>query len=70
MQKGDGSMPTTNDNEFDYQVYMRQNPPEVEQLQPGLEARQKRREITKNKITIRIDSDILDQFKAMATVGF
>lgn len=62
-------MSTTNDNEFDYQTYMRQNPPEFEQLQRGAAARQKRREMAKSKITIRIDSDILDQFKEMVPDG-
>ncbi len=62
-------MHTADNNEFDYQTYMRQNPPELEQRQPGIEARQKRREMAKSKITIRIDSDILDQFKEMVPDG-
>lgn len=62
-------MPTTNDNEFDYQAYMRHNPPEPEHLQRGVEARQQRRDMAKSKITIRIDSDILDQFKEMVPDG-
>ncbi len=62
-------MHTNNDNEFDYQTYMRQHPPEVEQLQRGTEARQHRRDMAKSKITIRIDGDILDQFKAMVPDG-
>ncbi|ETW95743.1 MAG: hypothetical protein ETSY1_29400 [Candidatus Entotheonella factor] len=62
-------MPTTNDNEFDYQAYMRHHPPECDQLQRGVEAREQRRDMAKSKITIRIDSDILDQFKEMVPDG-
>lgn len=62
-------MYTTNDNEFDYQTYMRQEPPEFEQVQQGREARQTRRDMAKSKITIWIDSDIFDQFKEMAPDG-
>lgn len=62
-------MSTTKDKEFDYQTYMRQNPPDAEQIQRGPEARQKRREMAKSKITIRIDPDILEQFKQMVPEG-
>jgi len=62
-------MSTTKDKEFDYQTYTRQNPPDAEQVQRGLEARQKRREMAKSKITIRIDPDILEQFKQMVPEG-
>ena len=62
-------MSTTKDKEFDYQTYARQNPPVAEQIQRGPEARQKRREMAKSKITIRIDPDILEQFKQMVPEG-
>ena len=62
-------MSTTKDREFDYQAYTRQNPPDAEKIQRGPEARQQRREMVKNKITIRIDPDILEQFKQMVPEG-
>jgi uncharacterized protein (DUF4415 family) len=62
-------MSTTKDKAFDYQTYMRQNPPDAEQIQRGPEARQKGREMAKSKITIRIDPDILEQFKQMVPEG-
>jgi uncharacterized protein (DUF4415 family) len=62
-------MSTTKDTEFDYQTYTRQNPPDPGQMQRGPEARQQRRDMAKSKITIRIDPDILEQFKQMVPDG-
>ena len=62
-------MSTTKDKEFDYQTYTRQNPPDAEKIQWGPEARRQRREMAKSKITIRIDPDILEQFKQMVPEG-
>ncbi len=62
-------MHTPKDIEFDYQVYMKQNPPEPKHMQRGLEGRQKRRGMAKRRITIRIDADILEQFKQMVPDG-
>lgn len=62
-------MPTTKDTAFDYQTYMRQTSPAPTQIQRGAKARHERREMAKSKITIRIDSDILEQFKQMVPDG-
>lgn len=62
-------MSTTKDTEFDYQTYMRHNPPDPAQMQQGPEARRQRRDMAKSKITIRIDPDILEQFKQMVPDG-
>lgn len=62
-------MPTTKDTEFDYQTYTRHHPPDPSQLQHGPQARQRRREPAKSRITIRIDTDVLDQFKQMVPDG-
>ena len=62
-------MPTTRDTEFDYQTYMRQNPPDPRQIQRGPEARHKRRDMPKSRITIRIDTDIVEQFKQRVPAG-
>ena len=62
-------MPTTKDTEFDYQAYMRQNPPEPRHMQRGLQARQQRRDLAKRRITIRIDTDIIAQFKQLVPAG-
>lgn len=62
-------MPMTRDKEFDYQAYTRQNPPDSAQIHRGPDARQQRREMAKSKITMRIDPDILEQFKHMVPEG-
>ena len=44
MQKGDWSMNTTEEAEFDYQAYMNEYTPDLGEIHRGPEARQKRRE--------------------------
>jgi len=62
-------MNITRDTEFDYQTYMRQTSPNPRQIQRGADARHKRRDMAKSKITIRIDTDILEQFKQLVPDG-
>jgi uncharacterized protein (DUF4415 family) len=62
-------MNTTRDTEFDYQTYMRQTSPHPGQIQRGTASRHQRRDMEKSKITIRIDTDILEQFKQMVSDG-
>jgi uncharacterized protein (DUF4415 family) len=69
MLKGNGLMNTTTDKEFDYQVYMKKNSPDAAQIYRGPDARQKRREAAKARITIRIDEEIIEQFKQMIPEG-
>jgi uncharacterized protein (DUF4415 family) len=69
MQKGDGLMNTINDKEFDYKAYMVENPPDPKKIRRGPQARQKRREAIKTRITIRIDEEIIEQFKQMMPEG-
>jgi uncharacterized protein (DUF4415 family) len=69
MPKGNGSMNITRDNEFDYQAYMRDNSPDFVRMNRGSDARQKRREVAKTRITLRIDTEIVEQFKQMIPEG-
>ena len=62
-------MPTTRDAAFDYQTYMQHTSPDPRQIQRGTQARHERRGMAKSKITIRIDTDILQQFKQMVPDG-
>lgn len=55
--------------EFDYQNYMRKNLPDPTQIRRGPGPRSKRREAAKEQITIRIDQDILEQFKQLVPNG-
>lgn len=66
MQKGAGSMSTMLDEDFDYQTYMRENPPDLSKIQRGPEARRQRLEAVMNKISVRIERDIFEQFENMA----
>lgn len=62
-------MSTTKDKEFDYQAYMRENPPDLARIHRGSHERQERRETGKTKITIRIDQEVIEQFKKMGPEG-
>jgi len=62
-------MPTTRDPAFDYQTYVQHTTPDPGQLQRGTKARHRRRDMAKSKITIRIDTDVLEQFKQMVPDG-
>lgn len=55
--------------EFGYAEHMREHGPDTEAVRRGTAARRARREATKQKITIRIDDDLLEQFKAMVPDG-
>ena len=62
-------MSTTDDKPFDYQQHMKARGPDARHVQRGPQARQARRDATKDRITIRIDADVLEQFKALAPEG-
>jgi uncharacterized protein (DUF4415 family) len=55
------------DEDFDYQTYMRENPPDPAKIQRGLEARRQRFEATMKKLSVRIERDIFDQFQKLAS---
>ncbi|MBI3336415.1 BrnA antitoxin family protein [Candidatus Peregrinibacteria bacterium] len=48
---------------------MRENTPVPTQIQWGPDARQKRREVAKTRITLRIDEEIVEPFKQLAPEG-
>jgi uncharacterized protein (DUF4415 family) len=58
-------MNTIKEEEFDYQAYTRDNSPELSKIQRGTETRKQRFETAKLKSIIRIDEDILEQFRQM-----
>ena len=62
-------MPTINTPEFDYQTYLKENPPDLSKLQRGSAARHQRREPSKGRITIWIDHEVLEQFKQLVPDG-
>ena len=56
-------MNTIKDQEFDYQAYMKEHPPDSTKIQRGNDARRRRFEAAVMKSTVRIDEDILEQFR-------
>ncbi|MCZ6679204.1 MAG: BrnA antitoxin family protein [Candidatus Poribacteria bacterium] len=62
-------MSTTKDKEFDYQAHMRENAPDSTKIHCGQGARQERRKVEKTRITIRVDAEIVEQFKQMVPHG-
>lgn len=61
---------TKRPNDFDYQAYAQKQGPKEEEICRGLKARQtRRREAAKTRITIRLDDDVVEQFKALAPEG-
>lgn len=54
---------------FDYEEYSRTHPPEPATVRRGTAARDARRAANKQRITIRLDGDILDEFKALVPEG-
>lgn len=62
-------MNTIKDDDFDYQAHMRTNPPDPAKIQRGTEARKQRFESAITKFAVRIDEDILEQFKQIVPPG-
>lgn len=61
-------MNTTN-NEFDYQAYMKKNAPNKAKIRRGLDALKEKRATAKTKITMRLDEEVVAQFKKMVPEG-
>jgi uncharacterized protein (DUF4415 family) len=60
---------TTEDDDFDYPAYIRDNPPDLTKIMSAQEARQRRQKIGKNRTIVAIDTEIVEQFKAMVREG-
>ena len=62
-------MSTINEEDFDYQAYMRDNPPDPTKINWGPEARERRRAAAIQRPTVRVEQELLAQFQALATPG-
>ena len=60
-------MSTMQDEDFDYQTDMRENPPDPPKIQRDPEARQQRLRAAMKKISVQIERDIFDQFEKIAS---
>ena len=55
--------------DFDYKEYSSTHAPNPAEVRRGRAAREERRSGTKQRITIRLDEDIVDEFKEIAQDG-
>lgn len=54
---------------FDYEEYSRTHAPDPAGIRRGTAARSARRAATKQRITIRLDQDVVEEFKALVPEG-
>ncbi len=62
-------MNTTGKKDFDYQAYIKNKFPDPAEIKRGSDERRKRFESAKMKNIIRIDEDILEQFRQFSSEG-
>ncbi len=62
-------MNTIDKKEFDYHAYMKENPPAIKKIHRGAEARKQRFEEAAITGRVRIDEDILEQFRQLTPQG-
>jgi len=62
-------MSTMEDDNFDYQAYTRETPPDPAQIHRGTTDRRGRFEAAMQRQTMWIDEDILQQFRQLAAEG-
>jgi len=62
-------MCTIRGKEFDYQAYTKKNPPDSAKIRRGSDARKKRFESAKKKVSVSIDEDILEHFLKVESIG-
>ncbi len=53
------------EKEFDYQAYVRENSPDTTKMTRGIENRQRRLEAAKTNTSVRIDAEVLQQFRQL-----
>ena len=53
------------EEEFDYQTYTRTHPPDASKIQRGADARRQSFEAAQRRQVIRIDEDVLDEFRQL-----
>lgn len=56
-------------DDFDYEAYSRTHAPDPAKVRRGREARVERRAGAKHRITIRLDEDVIDEFRDLAPDG-
>jgi uncharacterized protein (DUF4415 family) len=62
-------MSTMEDDTFDYQAWMRETPPDPTKIHRGTAERERRRAAAMLQRAVRIDEDLLKEFRQLATEG-
>ena len=62
-------MSTMEDDNFDYQAYTRETPPDPAKIRRGTADRQQRFNAAMMKLAVRIDEDVLERFRQLAAGG-
>ena len=62
-------MSTMEDDTFDYQAYTRETPPDPAKIRRGTADRQRRFDAAMMKFAVRIDEDLLKEFRQLANEG-
>lgn len=60
-------MNTMGGDNFDYQTYTRETPPDPAAIHRGTADRQQRFDATMMRLAVRIDEDLLNQFRQLAS---
>jgi uncharacterized DUF497 family protein len=69
MQKGDCTMNTINDDEFDFPAFVKNNPPDPANIRRGIAAREQRVQAAMQRPAVRIESEILTQIQSITASG-
>ena len=62
-------MSTIDDDGFDYEAYVKATPPDATQIRHGVADRQHRLDAALMKLAVRIDEDLLSQFRQLVSEG-
>jgi hypothetical protein len=57
------------DDNFDYQAYTRETPPDPAKILRGTAERQRRFDMGMTQLSVRLDEDVLEQFRQLTAEG-
>ena len=62
-------MSTINDDNFDYPAFVKNNPPNPENIRRGIAARERRVEAVMKRPVVRVETEIFSRFQEIAAPG-
>lgn len=60
-------MNTLEDDNFDYQAYVRETPPNPSEIRRGTSERRQRYDAAMLRLAVKVDEDLLNQFRQLAS---